>query len=962
MAWTEPTCMDIALFDFKVRLVYIMLLCILLGLVVPFILASYAFHQPVNNMRGTCALNVSYRFPCVPGEVLREDTCHALGCCYDLQFESDTYAPKCFHSVPSEYDYIVVSEQNATLEPSYPITRRMGDDVELIIELSSLRSKTNIGTPAWPLQVKLQRQGNDVVRILLWSPENDTFSKDDFVPEAGSDHQLEVVVEEHEGGDFNITIIRVSTNETVMETVFGPLIYGEKYMEISSKIPTYHLYGLRKRNTYSLSPDFVKRERLSFYNREGEVGNGSTYGSHPFFMNFEKTGKMFGVYLKNSGPVEIDFVPIPAVVFRAVTGTLDLRVMAGPAPRDISRQYTNMVGRPAFPPYWALGYHLCRTTSNDTEYDAVVDMMETLQIPYESDCIDTRLNYPDSYGPLADTTLKRIREVKKAGRRFLLVQYPFVPVGSAAFNASRDFLLKLNSTTPYFGSVDGQPVGYPDYFDESTFSHWLGQEAGDGGLYDLADGVLLLRNTPLNEAQLNYTVWNEEAGPLCTSATPENCCPDAGLPFLPYSVTDPNNRTLCSSTLHPTLDNIPHLNVHNAYGSFHHKRVFQAMQHAKPTHRPFVTSQSTHPGSGSYGGHFGGLYRPNFVSQMKDLLQMLEMGLYGVPMVGMPLCGSVNDTTEKLRTEWCLRAHQTGAFSPFMISYNEFGHAPRNPPNFGAGFINQIKYYIRERYLVLPYIYTLFYEAYTQGVPVARPLFYEFPDDMGSRAVSTQYLLGQGLLVTPVFASMGNGTSVTLTAHFPPGCWYNFFTGTKISDSNNGTDQHLPTLFTEANVHVKGGVVLPLQGHLEDAVTTTIKSRSSSYLLLVALSCPSSTGVGADHAHRFVASASGWMYVDDGITPMDQSPPADQLQMVVTENVLTVTRIPPASGREGVCRIRKISTDIDSVAIFGAPVITKVTVNGAPGYFVQDPDTGKITVNMISFDWCYDHSLVIVWT
>nr|XP_045589468.1 uncharacterized protein LOC123751422 [Procambarus clarkii] len=104
------------------------------------------------------------------------------------------------------------------------------------------------------------------------------------------------------------------------------------------------------------------------------------------------------------------------------------------------------------------------------------------------------------------------------------------------------------------------------------------------------------------------------------------------------------------------------------------------------------------------------------------------------------------------------------------------------------------------------------------------------------------------------------------------------------------------------------------------------------------------------------------MYVDDGITPMDQSPPADQLQMVVTENVLTVTRIPPASGREGVCRIRKISTDIDSVAIFGAPVITKVTVNGAPGYFVQDPDTGKITVNMISFDWCYDHSLVIVWT
>ena len=51
-------------------------------------------------------------------------------------------------------------------------------------------------------------------------------------------------------------------------------------------------------------------------------------------------------------------------------------------------------------------------------------------------------------------------------------------------------------------------MGYPDYGDESVLTVWLKESAEVKALYSVADGVMLLRNTPLNQAQLNYTMWN----------------------------------------------------------------------------------------------------------------------------------------------------------------------------------------------------------------------------------------------------------------------------------------------------------------------------------------------------------------------------------------------------------------------------------------------------------------------
>lgn len=52
--------------------------------------------------------------------------------------------------------------------------------------------------------------------------------------------------------------------------------------------------------------------------------------------------------------------PTPAITFRPIGGILDFFFMLGPSPKDVTQQYSNIIGKPFMPPYWSLGFHLCR--------------------------------------------------------------------------------------------------------------------------------------------------------------------------------------------------------------------------------------------------------------------------------------------------------------------------------------------------------------------------------------------------------------------------------------------------------------------------------------------------------------------------------------------------------------------------------------------------------------------------
>ena len=81
--------------------------------------------------------------------------------------------------------------------------------------------------------------------------------------------------------------------------------------------------------------------------------------------------------------VEVELQPSPAATFRTIGGVLDFYIFTGPTPENVVQQYTELVGRPFMPPYWALGFHLCRWGYGGTSgLKQVINRMRNARMPY----------------------------------------------------------------------------------------------------------------------------------------------------------------------------------------------------------------------------------------------------------------------------------------------------------------------------------------------------------------------------------------------------------------------------------------------------------------------------------------------------------------------------------------------------------------------------------------------------
>ena len=112
------------------------------------------------------------------------------------------------------------------------------------------------------------------------------------------------------------------------------------------------------------------------------------------------------------------------------------------------------------------------------------------------------------------------------------------------------------------------------------------------------------------------------------------------------------------------------------------------------------------------------------------------------------------------------------------------------------------KKYAELRYQLLPYTYTLAWEARDSGMPLMRAMWLHYPDDMRARGLGTQFMWGRDLLVAPVFTKGATSREVYL----PSGDWYDWWTNAKSTGGQNVTRQvDLATM----PIYVRAGAIIP---------------------------------------------------------------------------------------------------------------------------------------------------------
>ncbi|XP_035314663.1 maltase-glucoamylase, intestinal isoform X1 [Cricetulus griseus] len=751
-------------------------------------------------------LSEQERINCIPDKSPNKTICDQRGCCWDPQGAGNAI---CYFS--KNHGYQMESD---------PVITNAG----LTAQLKNLPSAPLFGSEIENVLLTAEYQTPNRFHFKFTDPTKDRYEvpHEHVQPFSGNaasslNYRVEVFKQ-----PFSIKVTRKSNNRVLLDTSIGPLLFSDQFLQLSTYLPSANVYGLGEHvhQRYRHDMNWKTWPLFSRDTTPNKDGN-NLYGVQTFFLCLEdNSGLSFGVFLMNSNAMEVTLQPTPAITYRTIGGILDFYVFLGNTPEQVVQEYLELIGRPALPSYWALGFQLSRYDYGSLDnMKAVVDRNRAVQLPYDVqhadiDYMDQRKDF--TYDPVKFSGFPEFAEDLHLNRQKLIIildpaisnnsfpDDPYDPYDKGS--AMNIWVNSSDGINPLIGEVWPGITVFPDYTNPNC-AVWWAEEINSFHNKVKFDGIWI----DMNE------VSNFVDGSVSGCSTNDLNYP----PFTP-KILDGHlfSKTLC-------MDAVQYwgrqYDVHSLYGYSMAIATSEAVKATFPEKRSFIITRSTFAGSGKFAAHWLGDNSATWEDLQWSVPGMLEFNLFGIPMVGADICGFALNTTEEL----CRRWMQLGAFYPFSRNHNGQGYKDQDPASFGADslLLNSSRHYLNIRYTLLPYLYTLLYHAHSRGDTVARPLLHEFYKDNNTWDIDRQFLWGPGLLITPVLEE----ASEKVKAYLPDAIWYDYETGAQVTWRKQSIDMELPG--DKIGLHLRGGYIFPTQ----QPDTTTADSRKNPLGLIIAL-------------------------------------------------------------------------------------------------------------------------------
>ncbi|MBU2870758.1 TIM-barrel domain-containing protein [Colwellia sp. E2M01] len=529
--------------------------------------------------------------------------------------------------------------------------------------------------------------------------------------------------------------------------------------------------------------------------------------SNKYIVLFDNSAKGFmDLAKKNTNILE----------FSAVAGRMAYIVFAADTYPELLKNYVAVTGTQPLPPRWSLGNYASRFGyKTESEVIETVNKFIDLDFPLDAIVLDLYWFGKDIQGHMGNLDWdkeafpnpeKMISDIKDKGIKTILITEPFI----------------LSTSKKWDDAVEHEALAKDENGKAKKFDFYF----GNTGLVDVFNDKGQQWFT-----DIYHTLYQQGVG---------GWWGDLGEP-----------EVHPSDTLH-TLSDGSVVNadaIHNVYGHQWAKMVFDNQLNISPDERPFILMRSGFAGSQRYGMiPWTGDVSRSWGGLKPQVELSLQMGVLGMAYTHSDLGGFAGG--ESFDQAMYIRWLQYGVFQPIYRPHGQDNIAPE------AVFHDKktqdiLREYIKLRYKLLPYNYTLAYQNSTTGMPLMRPLFFdksvEKKSDLSVFDNASSYFWGDAFLVTPVVSPDIKSVTVDL----PAGVWFDYFTDKNtVAKKYQGMQTiNLPTSLEKLPVLVRAGSFIPMV----DAIQSTMDYDATQLTLHY-------------YADNSVPSAEYEMYEDDGET------------------------------------------------------------------------------------------------